>query len=103
MLESAYVACLVYELRSKSWRIELQKPLPLSYGGVVLDCAYRADLIVEQAVLVEVKAMAAIAPIHIRQVFTSVRIASYPVGLLLNFGAPTMKEGIRRVVNGLPE
>jgi len=97
------VACLVYELNSKALRIEVQKALPLSYGGVALDCAYRADLVVEQVVLVEVKAMEAIAPIHIRQVFTYVRIAKYPVGLLLNFGASTMKEGVRRIVNGLRE
>ena len=103
LLESAYHACLTHALRVRGLSLEVQKPLPLVYDGIVVDCAYRADLVVEGKVLVEVKAIESLAPIHVRQVFTYVRIANCPIGLLLNFGAPTMKAGIKRVVNGFPE
>jgi GxxExxY protein len=73
------------------------------YRGVRVDCAYRADLVVEGQVLVEVKALESLAPIHKQQLYTYLRVADYRVGLLLNFGAPTMKEGIKRVVNDFPE
>jgi GxxExxY protein len=83
-------------------RIETQKPLPLVYEGVKIDCAYRADIIVNQVVIVEVKAMDDLAPIHTRQLLTYLRIAKCPAGLILNFGKTTMKEGIKRVLNGFP-
>ena len=94
---------LGHELRSLGLALEVQKPLRLLYEGVAVDCAYRADIVVEKKVLIEVKALESLAPIHVRQVFTYVRVARYPIGLLLTFGAPTMKEGIRRIVNGFPE
>jgi len=103
LLESAYLACLTYELTSAHLRIEAQKAVPLVYRGVRIECAYRADLVIEGSVLVEVKALDAVALIHSRQLHTYLRLGGYPVGLLLNFGAPTMKEGIRRIVNGFPE
>lgn len=102
LLESAYVACLAHELTADGLRIELQKAVPLLYRGVLLDCAYRLDLLVERSVVVEVKAVDAIPGIYVRQLQTYVRLAQCPVGLLLNFGAPTMKAGIKRVVNGFP-
>jgi GxxExxY protein len=102
LLESAYSACLCYELVRASLRIETQKPLPLVYEGVKIDCAYRADIIVNQMVIVEVKAMDDFAPIHIRQLLTYLRIANCPAGLIVNFGKTTMKEGIKRVLNGFP-
>ena len=82
---------------------ESQKELPLVYQGVKIDCAYRADLIVEESVIVEVKAIEALAPIHQRQLLTYPRVAHLPVGLLLNFGALTMRQGIKRVVNNFEE
>ena len=103
ILEKAYFGCLCYELASARLRIETQKELPLIYEGVKIDCAYRADLIVEGTVIVEVKAIESLAPIHKRQLLTYLRIADCPVGLLLNFGAKTMKEGIQRVVNNFKE
>ena len=103
LLESAYFACLLHELGAASLSIETQRPVPLVYRGLKIDCAYRADLIVDAAVLVEVKALDALAPVHTRQLRTYLRLAGCPVGLLLNFGAPTMKAGIKRVVNGFPE
>lgn len=103
LLEGAYLGCLRFELMSMGLRIETQKALPLTYRGVVIDCAYRADLLVENAVIVEVKALDSLAPIHSRQLYTYLRIADCRVGLILNFGAATMRDGIKRVVNKFPE
>jgi GxxExxY protein len=103
LLESAYLTCLAYELGEAGVRIELQRAVPLVYRGVTLNCGYRADLVVERSVLIEVKAQEALAPIHSRQLHTYLRLGEYPVGLLLNFGAPTMKAGIKRSVSGFPE
>ena len=103
LLESAYLACLEYELTEDQLQIERQRAVPLAYKGVRIDCGFRADIVVECSVLIEVKAQEAIAPIHTRQLQTYLRLGQYPVGLLLNFGAPTMKAGIRRMVNGFPD
>ena len=103
LLESAYLGCLCFELSTNGLRIETQKALPLIYRGVRIDCAYRVDLIVAGQVIVEVKAMQSLSPIHSQQLYTYLRIADCRVGLLLNFGARTMKEGIKRVVNDFPE
>jgi GxxExxY protein len=102
LLEGAYLACLCYELSAMRLRFETQRALPLIYEGVRLDCAYRADLIVEGVVVIEVKALDTIAPVHMRQLSTYTRLAECQAGLLLNFGALTMKEGIRRILNGFP-
>ena len=103
LLESAYDACLCQALIDAGLTIERQKPLPLVYEGLKLDCAYRADIIVQSQVLVEVKALDAWLPIHRLQLTTYIRLGKYHVGLLLNFGAATMKEGILRVVNDFPD
>ena len=103
ILEKAYFGCLSYELVSAGLKTQTQIELPLLYRGVKIDCAYRADLIVEESVIVEVKAIESLAPIHERQLLTYLRIAHLPVGLLLNFGALTMKQGIKRVVNNFKE
>jgi GxxExxY protein len=102
LLENAYLACLCHELTSEGLRFETQKPLPVFYCGTRIDCAYRADLIVERAVIVEVKAVDAIPAVYTRQLRTYATLADCRVGLLLNFGAPTMKDGIKRIVNGFP-
>jgi GxxExxY protein len=103
LLESAYLICLLHELTARGLRLERQKPVPLVYRGVTIDCAYRADMVVEAQVLVEVKALDVLAPIHSRQLRTYLRLGDYRVGLLLNFGAATMRQGIVRVVNSFPE
>lgn len=103
ILEKAYFGCVCYELVSAGLKIHTEKDIPLVYQGVHIDCAYRADLIVEETVIVEVKAIEALAPIHSRQLLTYLRLAHCPVGLLLNFGASTMKQGIKRVVNNFME
>ena len=104
LLEKAYWGCLCFEVSSAGLRIETEKALPLVYRGVNIDCAYRADLIVEGLVIVEVKALNGLAPIHSRQLLTYLRIANCPLGLLLDFGCLTMRAGIKRVINGyLPQ
>ena len=103
LLESAYLTCLIHELVAAQLRIERQKALPLVYRGVTIECSYRAALVVEESVLIEVKALETLGPIHSQQLYTYLRLGNYPVGLLLNFGAPTMKAGIKRMVNGFPE
>ena len=100
LLESAYLTCLIRDLTETRLPLETQRTIPLVYKGVTADCAYRADLIVDRCVLVEVKAIEAIAPIHIQQVYTYLRLGNYPVGLLLNFGEKTMKAGLKRILNG---
>ena len=103
LIESAYARCLDYQLRADGLHTSVQVAIPLVYREVRLDCVYRADILVEQSVLVEVKALDAIAPIHGQQLYTYLRLGGYRLGLLLNFGGATMKEGIRRVVNGFPD
>ena len=103
LLENAYLSCLVLELTEAKLRIERQRAVPLVYKGVTINCGYRADLVVDRSVLIEVKAVEALAPIHIQQLQTYLRLGDYRVGLLLNFGAPTMKAGIKRVVNRFPD
>jgi GxxExxY protein len=102
LLENAYLACLCHEIRSARFNTEVQKALPLIYRGITIDCAYRVDLLVERLVVIEVKAVDVLTPIHIQQLHTYLRLANCPVGLLLNFGAATMKAGIKRVVNNFP-
>ena len=103
LLESAYFKCLCLELALTGLRMETQKALSLLYRDVTVHCAYRADIVVEHAVVLEVKAVDRIAPIHSRQLYTYLRVADCRVGLVLNFSAPTMLEGIKRVVNNFPE
>jgi GxxExxY protein len=103
LLESAYLKCLTRDLADAQLPFQTQHSIPLVYKGLSIDCAYRADLIVEGHVLVEVKAVETFAPIHSQQLYTYLRLGNYPVGLLLNFGAPMMKDGIKRIVNHFPD
>ena len=98
LLESAYKECLVYELQVRRPRFERQKPLPLVYKDTKLDCGYRADLIVEGRVVVELKTVDALAPIHDAVVLTYLRLSRCPIGLLINFHTAVWKDGIRRLV-----
>ena len=103
LLESAYDTCLAYELSARGLAIERQAALPVHYKGVTLDCGYRIDLLVERRVIVELKTVERLAPVHGAQLLTYLRLAKLQVGLLLNFHEPTMRAGIHRVVNGLAE
>ena len=101
LLESAYEACLNYELIKSGLRVEAQKPLPLVYQTVKLECGYRVDLLVEGKLIVEVKSVEALAEIHFAQVLTYLRLSDLRLALLLNFNVVHMKDGIRRIVNNL--
>jgi len=103
LLEGAYLACLAYELNAAGVTFELQRAVPLLYRGVRIECAFRADLLIANVLIVEVKAIDSVLPVHRRQLHTYLRASNRAVGLLLNFGAPTMKEGIVRVVNRFPD
>lgn len=100
LLESAYQACLNYELLKAGLHVEMEKPLPLVYQGVKLDCGYRIDLLVEKQFIVELKAVDEIAPIHLAQVLTYLKLSELRHGIILNFNVRSLKNGIKRVVNG---
>jgi GxxExxY protein len=100
LLESAYEACLLYELRERGLHVDNQKLLPIEYKGVQLDCGYRLDLVVNDLVLVELKSVAKIDPIHEAQIQTYLKLSKYTVGLLFNFNVRLLRDGIRRFVNG---
>jgi GxxExxY protein len=99
LLESAYEACLTFELQKAGLRVEQQRPVPLVYHQVRMDCGYRLDIIVEDLVIVEVKSVEHILPIHKSQILSHLRLANKTVGLLINFNVETLKEGITRLVN----
>lgn len=101
LLESAYEACLEYELTKAGLYTERQKPLPLAYEEVHLECGYRIDLLVENSVIVELKAVETLHPIHFQQLLTHLRLSQLKLGLLINFNVPHLKDGIRRVANNL--
>lgn len=103
LLESAYEACLVYELLGKGLQVERQREQPVMYRGLRIDCGYRLDLVVEDAVIVELKATAALTALHDAQVLTYLRLSGLPVGLLINFNVLRLKDGVRRLVLGLAE
>jgi GxxExxY protein len=99
LLESAYEACLEYELTKLGFRVERQKPIPIIYDGVHLECGFRADLLVEGRVVVECKAKEALHPIDVAQVLSHLRLLQLHVGLLINFNVLVLKDGVKRVVN----
>ncbi len=101
MLESAYVHCLAYRLAKRSLHIKREVPVPLIFEDVKLECGYRADIVVENIVIIEIKSIEAITPIHLAQTLTYLRFLHLKLGMLLNFNSVLMKEGIKRVVNNL--
>ncbi len=102
LLESAYEACLTFELAQRGLKVEQQKLLPVVYRDVKLDCGYRLDLLVEEAVIVGVKTVDRLIPIHQAQLLSYLKLSGCKVGLLINFNVRVLKEGIRRVVNAFP-
>ncbi len=100
LLESTYLACLQHELAKAGFRSEAQVGLPVYYDGVKLDLGYRIDLLVEDLVIVELKSVDAIAPVHQAQVLSYLKVSGKSLGLLINFNVVHLKDGIRRFVNG---
>ena len=103
LLESSYEECLCHELALRQIPFERQKPLPLEYKGIRLDCGYRLDLLVAGLVVVEVKAVEEILPVHEMQLVTYLRLGGWKVGLLINFNVPVLRQGIRRRVLNFDE
>jgi GxxExxY protein len=104
LLEAPYEECLCHELEKLTLKFERQKPLPLVYGNVKLACAYRMDLVVENSIVVEVKAVSKVDRVHEAQLLSYLKISGLRLGLLLNFNVRNLsRQGIVRKVNGLPE
>ncbi|HKG92292.1 MAG TPA: GxxExxY protein [Gemmatimonadaceae bacterium] len=101
LLESAYEACLAHELRKRGLGVRTQVPLPIVYDGVRIDLGYRIDLLVDDAVVVELKAVTRLHPIHEAQLLSYLKLSGHRVGLLINFHSLHLRDGIRRMVNNL--
>lgn len=103
LLESVYRTVLAHELRKRGLRADAEVVVPVDWDGVRLELGFRADVIVEQTVIVEAKSVESLAPVHKKQLLTYLRLTGCRLGLLINFGAALLKDGLARVVNGLPE
>jgi GxxExxY protein len=101
LLESAYEECLAHELSFAGIPFERQVPLPITYRSIQLDCGYRLDFLVERTVVLELKALESLQPIHEAQLLTYLKLGGWPVGLLINFNVPVLKKGIKRMVYNL--
>jgi GxxExxY protein len=98
MLESAYEECLVYELKQKCFNLKKQQPIAISYKDIKLEYGYRIDILVENQIIVELKSIDALTPIHTAQILTYMRFADIKIGLLINFNVTILKNGIKRYV-----
>lgn len=99
LLESTYEACLLHELTKDGLHAERQKPMPLVYDGVRIECGYRADLLIEGSVILELKAVERLDPVHVSQLFTYLKLSGCPVGLIINFNVTLLKDGVKRINN----
>src|SRR5688572_11162457 len=100
MLENVYKNCLAYRLRKRGLYVETEKPVPVIFEEVKMECGYRADLVIEKSVIVDTKTIEAIGPIQVAQILTHLRFLNLRYGLILNFHTVLMKDGIKRVLNG---
>ncbi len=103
LLESAYEECLCHEFSLQGMSFKRQVNLPITYKGITLDCGYRLDLLVQDQVVVEIKAVETLLPIHDAQLLSYLRLGGWQVGLLINFHVPILKDGVRRLVYNLKE
>jgi GxxExxY protein len=99
LLESAYEACLCYELKKAGLKVEQQKPIPLIYEEVKLDCGYRLDLLVEDRIIVEIKAVESLNPLASAQLLTYLKLYNRKIGLIINFNVQHLRDGIKRIAN----
>ena len=100
LLESAYQECLLFKLRQDGLIVEKEKPMPLVFEEVKLECGYRIDLLVERKVVIELKSVKSLADVHLAQTLTYMKLGNYKLGLLINFNVSLLKDGIKRVING---
>ena len=103
LLESAYQSCLAFELQLRGFRIEEQRALSVTYKEVKLDCGYRLDIVVEDEIILEIKAVEKLLPIHDAQLLSYLRLSHKRVGLLMNFHVPVLTKGLKRIVNEFPD
>jgi GxxExxY protein len=103
LLESAYEACLGHELTKRGYQVEKQKAQPVYYDSIVIDIGYRLDLLINDLVIIELKAVAELAPIHQAQLTTYLKLSGKTLGFLINFNVPLIKNGIRRIANQFQE
>jgi len=101
LLESVYEACLIHRLIKQNLMVERQKPIPLIFEEIKLECGFRCDILIQQKLIVEVKAVEALNDIHMAQVLTYLKLTGVKLGLLMNFNVLRLKDGLRRVVNNL--
>lgn len=99
LLESAYRECLFYKLRKAGFYVEKEKPLPIIFEEVNIDCGYRIDLLVENKVIIELKSVKKIDDIHLAQLLTYMKLGKFKVGLIINFNVLSLKDGIKRIIN----
>jgi GxxExxY protein len=100
LLESCYKECLCYKISKSGLYVEKEKPMPLVYEDVKLECGYRIDLLVENRLVIEIKSIEALNDIHLAQTLTYLKLGNYELGLLMNFNIVKLKDGIKRVING---
>lgn len=100
LLESAYQECLYYKIGKAGLKVEKEKPMPLFFEEVKLECGYRIDLLVENKLVIEIKSVEAINDVHLAQTLTYMKLGNYKLGLLINFNVALLKTGIKRVING---
>jgi GxxExxY protein len=99
LFESAYQECLYYELTTQGLKVEKEKPLPLIYKDVKMECGYRVDLLVENKVIIELKSVEALTDVHMAQVLTYLKLSNNKIGLLINFNSYRIKDGLKRLIN----
>lgn len=99
LLESAYKECLFYRLLKEGFLVEKEKPMPLIYKEVRLDCGYRIDILVDNKVVIEIKSVEALNEVHFAQTLTYMKLGNYKLGLLINFNVALLKDGVKRIVN----
>lgn len=99
LLESAYQECLFYVLKKEGLSVEKEKPIPIKFEDVELDCGYRIDLLVENRLVLELKSVESLNKVHFAQVLSYLKLGNFPLGLLLNFNVSLMKNGIKRIIN----
>lgn len=103
LLESVYEACMAHELTKRGFPVEMQKPQPVVYAGVEIEAGYRLDILVDEKIIIELKAVDQLLPIHQAQLMTYLRLSGKNLGFLINFNVPIIKQGIRRIANNFQE
>ena len=103
LLESSYKECLYFRLKMEGYSVEKEKPMPLIYKEVKLDCGYRIDILVENKIVIEIKSLEALNEVHFAQTLTYMKLGNYKLGLLINFNVTLLKNGIKRIVNRYEE